>query len=377
MMILWLMLALMTTVAAVVVVWPFARGANGLKSGSEVMVYRDQLEEIERNCGLGVVGAAEAEAARVEISRRLLAADAAAASVTISALAAAPASSWRRRAAALAAVIMLPLGSVSMYLALGSPSLTSTSLAAPPNDLPEHQSVVALLRQAEAHLASNPDDGRGWAVVAPVYMQIARYNDAVRARTNVLGLLGETAERQADLGEALVAAANGIVTAEAKTAFERALALDAKEVSARFYVGLAAEQENRREDARKIWSELLAEAPPAARWADFVRRALARVEGAPVVSPPGPSAADMEAAAKAPPEQQSDMIQGMVQRLADRLKQNGSDADGWIRLMRSYVVLGEGERARAALADARRALALEPDKVRRVDEAAKGLGLEG
>ena len=236
---------------------------------------------------------------------------------------------------------------------------------------------MALLRQAEAHLASNPDDGRGWAVVAPVYMQIARYSDAVRARTNVLRLLGETAERQADLGEALVAAANGVVTAEAKSAFDRALAHDPTDVSARFYIGLAAEQENRREDARKIWSELLAEAPPAAAWADFVRRALARVEGPPAVSPPGPPAADMEAAAKAPPEQQADMIRGMVQRLADRLKQDGSDADGWIRLMRSYVVLGDSERARAALADARRALASAPDKVRQLDEAAKGLGLEG
>lgn len=376
-MVLWLMLSLMTTLAAVVVVWPLARGAKGLKSGSEVMVYRDQLEEIDRNRAIGAIGAVEAEAARVEISRRLLAADAAAASAATSARAHTPAASWRRRAAAIGAVIMLSLGSVSLYLALGSPNLTSTSLAAPPNDLPEHQSVVALLQQAEAHLASHPDDGRGWAVVAPVYMQISRYNDAVRARANVLRLLGETAERQADLGEALVAAANGVVTAEAKAAFERALALDAKDVAARFYVGLAAEQDNRREDARKIWNELLAEAPPGATWAEFVRRALARVEGAPSVSPPGPTAADVEAAAKAPPEQQTDMIQGMVQRLADRLKQDGSDADGWIRLVRSYVVLGDKQKAQAAVLDARRALASDPDKVRRVDETAKGLGLEG
>lgn len=358
---LWLMVALMTAVAGFVIVWPLARGGQVRKLGNEVAIYHDQLEEIERDRAFGRIGSADAAA--------------------VSAVASAPtpgsAATWRRRAAAIAALMLLLAGGLGLYLALGSPRLMNTSLAAPPSEVPEHQSIVALLRQAEAHLASNPEDGRGWAVVAPVYMQIARYEDAVRARRNVLRLLGETAERQADLGEALVAAANGVGTAEAKAAFERALALDGKDVSARFYLGLAAEQEGRREDAGKIWRELLAEAHPAAPWADFVRRALARLKGAPTSGPPGPNALDVEAAAKLPPEQQTDMIRGMVQRLAERLKQDGSDADGWIRLLRSYKVLGEGDRARAALADARRALADDPTKVSRVNDAAKELGVDG
>jgi cytochrome c-type biogenesis protein CcmH len=77
------------------------------------------------------------------------------------------------------------------------------------------------------------------------------------------------------------------------------------------------------------------------------------------------------------PQQRQEMIAGMVARLADRLKTDGSDADGWLRLMRAYMVLGERDKARAAAADARRALAGEADKVQRIDELVKGLGLEG
>ena len=71
------------------------------------------------------------------------------------------------------------------------------------------------------------------------------------------------------------------------------------------------------------------------------------------------------------------MIRGMVERLAGRLKQNGDDVEGWLRLVRAYMVLGERDKAHAAAADARRALAGNPDKLRRIDDMIKSLGLEG
>jgi cytochrome c-type biogenesis protein CcmH len=92
---------------------------------------------------------------------------------------------------------------------------------------------------------------------------------------------------------------------------------------------------------------------------------------------PGPSAADIAAAQKLAPDQQNQMITGMVAKLADRLKQDGSDIEGWLRLLRAYMVLGERDKATTAAADARRALAGDPDKIRRIDELAKELGLQG
>ena len=84
------------------------------------------------------------------------------------------------------------------------------------------------IAQVEAHLAKNPEDGRGWKVVAPVEDGLGRFEDAVKARRNAIRLSGASADREADLGESLMGAANGVVTDEAKAAFERALALDAK-----------------------------------------------------------------------------------------------------------------------------------------------------
>jgi cytochrome c-type biogenesis protein CcmH len=192
----------------------------------------------------------------------------------------------------------------------------------------------------------------------------------VKARRNVLRIAGESAEGQADLGEALVGNANGIVTAEAKVAFERAVALDPQDVKGRYFLGLAAEQDGRRNDAVSIWRGMVAGAPADAPWVGFVRGELARVQG-------GPSPDDVAAASQMAPEQRMTMIRGMVEKLADRLHHDGADLEGWLRLVRSYMVLGERDKARAAAVDARRALVSDPDKLRQINELVKGLGIEG
>ena len=139
--------------------------------------------------------------------------------------------------------------------------------------------------------------------------------------------------------------------------------LDGKNVMARFYMGMAADQDGRRADADKIWRELLASAPPGAPWIEVVRHAIARdapgiaANAPPAPNAPGPSAADVAAAGQMNAQDRDQMIRGMVTRLADKLKQDGSDIDGWERLLRAYMVLGERDKAHAAAADARKALA--------------------
>src|SRR5215207_574061 len=284
-MILWLIFATMTATAMLAVLLPLRRRAPA-RSGSDVAVYRDQLEEIDRDRAAGLVGAGEAEAARVEISRRLIAA---AAPIEQGRADAPVEAKWGRRAAALAGVVMLPLGSAGLYLALGSPDIPSEPLAARSVASPAPMSIEAMIVQVEAHLARNPDDGRGWEVLAPIYLRAGRFDDAVKARRNALRLLGPTAVRQADLGQAMVAAADGVVTADARAAFERAAALDPADVMARYFFGLAAEQEGKREEAAAIWRKLLAE--PGARWTATVQAALAQIGEAVAPGPSSPAAA--------------------------------------------------------------------------------------
>jgi cytochrome c-type biogenesis protein CcmH len=368
----WLAIALMTAAAVFAVLWPLGRPARP-QAGSDVAVYKDQLEEIERDLAAGRIGQTEAEAARLEVSRRLLAA----AEKSAAEPGAAPAgggSLWRRRAVAVLALTLLPAGTTALYFSLGSPDLPSQPLAARGGGPLEQRSIAGLVAQVEAHLERNPEDGRGWEVLAPVYMRAGRFEEAVKARRNVIRLLGSNAEREADLGEALVGAANGVVTAEARAAFERVQKLDPADARAQYYLGLAAEQDGRREDAATIWRNLLDRAPKDAPWLSLVQAALARVsQGA----ARGPSAEDVAAAGQLTPEQRAEMIRGMVEGLAERLKKDGTDLDGWVRLVRAYMVLGERDKARAAAADARRALAGDAEKLKRLDTSLKGLGVEG
>jgi cytochrome c-type biogenesis protein CcmH len=371
-MILWVIFALMTATAIFAVVWPLGRPPRASAGGSDLAVYKDQLKEIDSDRASGLIREAEAEAARLEISRRLLAA----AEPPSGAAPPALPKSERRRLAAVVALAVLTLGPLGFYIALGSPNIPGEPAFARITTPQGHESIASLVSQVEAHLAAAPKDGAGWEVLAPVYTRLGRFDDAVQARKKALSLNGATAAREADLGEAETAAANGVVTAEAKAAFERAVGRDPKEAKARYFLGLAAEQDGRNDDAVSIWRSMLAEAPSGAPWVGFVRQALGRVSGAQIATAE-PSTADISAAADMSGDARRDMIRGMVARLADRLHDNGADVEGWLRLVRAYVVLGDRTKAKDAAAEAKRALGERPDDIRRIDDLVKGLGLEG
>ena len=364
---LWFVFALMTAAAVFAVLWPLGRGRRPQREGSEATVYRDQLAEVERDVAAGTIGASEAEAARVEIIRRLLAA------ADAERVAPSPVNTTLRRAVAVAALAGLPLMAVAFYLPLGSPRLPGFPLAERAQAPAASQPLDNLVAQVEAHLEKNPTDGRGWTVLAPVLAKLGRFDDAVRAYRNSITTNGDSASRRADLGEAIAGAAGGVVTSEAKAEFERAIALNADDVKASYFLGVAAEQDGRAAEAASIWRGMLAKAPPDAPWRSVVQTALTRVGGsAPVLSD------DTIAAAKDINEtDRSAMIRGMVDRLASRLKQNGSDVEGWLRLVRAYMVMGDRDKAKGASADARQAVANDAERLRTLNEGLKSLGLDG
>lgn len=379
---LFLILALMTAAAIFAVLWPLSRRPSAATTGYDVAVYRDQLDEVERDRKAGLIPDSEAEAARLEISRRLLGA----AEADVKPAADTAGSLWRRRTAALIALIAVPVLAAALYINWGSPTLPGAPLAGRLQVPPEQRSIESMVAQVEAHLEQNPDDGRGWDVVAPVYMRMGRFNDAVRARANALRLLGATADREADLGEAMVAAGNSIVTADAKTSFERALKIDPNHLKAQYFIGLAAEQDGRPAEAARIWRAMLERAPANAPFRPLVVESLARVDNGeppkgiavePKASQAGPTTEDMAAAQQLTPEQRTQMVRGMVDRLAERLKSDTTNFDGWLRLVRAYVVMGDAERARGALADARNAIGNDDEKRKRLDDLAKSLGIDG
>jgi cytochrome c-type biogenesis protein CcmH len=366
---LWFVFALMTAAAVFAVLWPLSRGARPQRQGTEAAVYKDQLAEIERDVAAGLIGPPEAEAARVEISRRLLAADdverdlPASSNVTL------------RRAVAVIALAGLPVLALAFYLPLGSPKLPDFPLAERAQAPAASQPLDNLVAQVEAHLEKNPTDARGWNVLAPVLAKLGRFDDSVRAYRNAIAYGGDSAERRADLGEVLIAAAGGVVTMDAKTEFERAAALNADDAKANYFLGLAAEQDGRKAEAASIWRAMLAKAPADAPWRPLVMAALARVGGAP--GAPALSDDTIAAAKDMTETDRSAMIRGMVDRLASRLKQNGDDVEGWLRLVRAYMVMGDRDKAKTALGEARQAVANDAERLRALNEGLKNLGLDG
>jgi cytochrome c-type biogenesis protein CcmH len=321
--------------------------------------YTAQITEIDRQLSLSLIGEAEAAAARTEAARRLLAA-------VPDRAAEAGAGGSARNLAAVMILAVVPAIALPVYLARGTPDMPSFPLAerAPqkPAD-PQGLNVADALRQIETHLAANPDDGRGHEVVGPVYLRLERHADAVRAFASALRLLGPTAERHASLGEALVFEANGVVTAEARAAFEAASALDARHVKSRFFLALAAQQEGDRPRAIALLSALSADLPDGNLKTEIAKQ-LAELG----VLPKGG-----EAVAALPADEQAAAIRSMVEGLAQRLATTGGTAEEWARLIRALTVLKDTDRARLILAEARQKFAAAPDDLRRIEDAGKGL----
>ncbi|TPJ40290.1 c-type cytochrome biogenesis protein CcmI [Mesorhizobium sp. B2-5-13] len=375
-MLFWVIAAILTLGASLAVLLPLAGASKGAPSSGDhdLEVYRDQLAELDRDAARGLIGPAEAAEARAEIARRILRlgnADPAGETSGRSA-------SVTARLVATVAVLAVPLVSWGLYSQIGSPDLPSQPLSDRLAKNPADSSVDELVARAEAHLAANPSDGRGWDVLAPVYLRMQRFADAAAAYRNAIRLDGDSAIRQAGLGEAIAGAAGGIVSADAQDAFEAALKLDPANAKASFYLAMALAQEGRGKEAAAAWQAMLGTLPPDSPWRGAVEQALAK-SGGPEVAPgaaaKGPDAAGLDAASSMSPQDREAMINTMVAGLDDKLRQNPRDPEGWMRLVRSYVVLGKTDQARDALGRAIAVFGADSDEARKFTAFAASLGL--
>jgi cytochrome c-type biogenesis protein CcmH len=379
-MLLWLCFALLTAAVVAALARPLWRATPvGGHADGELAVYRDQLRELEADRERGLVGAEEAEAARVELARRLIKEAERTGAGATAATGLALGGRWVTGLIALG----LPVAAIALYLALGSPGLPARPLAERMAAPADKSSVAELVRKVEARLRERPEEGEGWDAIAPVYMRMQRFADAADAYERALRLLGETPPRLLGLGEALIMSSNGLVGEQARRTFERLRALEPGHIEARFWLAIGKQQDGNRDGAVADLQALLAESPADAPWRAFVEERLAEFGAAPVkgsasreqprsTAPSGPAALDV---AKMTPEERTAFITQMVDGLAERLKKDGKDLDGWVKLVRSLHVLGRREEALTALGNARRALEGDTQAIATLDALAGSLGL--
>lgn len=370
---LWIAIVVLTVGAAALALLPLLRPRRSRSSLEHaVQFYESRRQELERQVAAGLISESERAASEAEQARRLLAIGRQQQAAEEQGQDAA----FRRKMAALLLLLGLPLLSIPLYLRTGTPNFPDQPIASrvAPNGDAE---MAQALQRIELHLASNPNDARGFEVIAPAYMRLGRFQDAAFAYRRVIAISGETAERLADLGEALIAAQNGIVSAEAKEAFLKAVALDPSFAKARFYIALATEQDGDAAGAVQKLQDLsasLPEGPGKMRVEAELDRF--RAEGkAPARPQSGPQSEAGRALSALPADERAKAIEGMVESLAARLSTQGGSFEEWQRLIQARVVLNQRDKAFAALQDARKALGESAKS--ELDRLAAALDLKG
>lgn len=390
--------ALLMALTLALLLWPLLRRRAGAAGGSRgqfaLRVYRDQLAEVERDLERGVLRPDQAEAARTEVKRRMLAA--ADEAEPEKSAGEGPASTpptvsrdtaLRSWAVAVALALLVPAVAGLLYFRLGAPGSSDRPLAErqAAGDLASAGGDTISLEQAvqnlQERLDHTPGDVGGWYLLGRAYLRLGRYPDALAALRRAQALAPDEPELAGVYAEALIAAEGGRIGEEARAALQRVLVLDPLSPQARFLLALDRAQQGDLHGAMQGWTDLLAIAPPSAPWLATVREQLnqaglrsgidlqtiqpsaeardlaarAAQSGRETPPPaaslaPGPTAEDMAAARDMTPAERDRMVRGMVDRLAARLRDNPDDAEGWRRLARAYDVLGEPDKAAEARA---------------------------
>jgi len=374
---------LLTLAALAALAWPLLRRQGRALERPELAVYRDQLAELERDLARGLIGPEEAAAARREIERRLLRAASAAGPALVS--------TPLGKVSVVVALLVVPAVAGLTYWRLGSPHLPDQPLAARSIPQPPGPDVREMVARLEQRLEREPESLDGWLLLARSKAALGDPLGGIVAARRAISLAPNSTAATITLAELLIQAGGGVVPVEARELLEAVRSREPGEPRAAYYLGLAAAQSGESERALAIWETLLAEAAPDAPWRTAVEAAireagrtagieveamLARArsranetrslvasegagrESAAAPVPSGEVAERARAIAALPPEERAAAIRGMVESLEARLEASGGDAEGWMRLGRARVVLGEPEKARAAFA---RALALRPD----------------
>ncbi len=415
-MILWIILAVMTVVAVLAVLVPLSRQREGeevpvASKASDTAVYKDQLKEVKSDFDRGLLAESEAKAAHAEVARRLLKA---AGSVESDAKINTDknASVWLRKLTSGVTIVGIPALALGLYMVYGSPGLPGQPFAereAPgaPTSVAQSNSTRLLIARAEEHLKNNPDDIRGWEILAPIYSRLRRFSDASYALKRVMDLSGNGPKAAADYGESLILGNRGEVPPEALEVFNNLLKSNPKMPRPLHYIALADAQAGRLKEAAKKWRALLVSNPQDAPWRADIERLATQAEkeasktsssSTPAIAPATPSAATPSAGNVNTPQNKqlpalSDeqlnagnamdegsrqrMIVAMVKRLSDRLAKDGGSVEEWINLAQTQNVLGKTAQAKAALASAETAFAAKPQALEQLKNVRAQLGLGG
>ena len=375
----WILFAIVTASVILAVARPLGRAAQpAASSASEMEAYKLQLAELDREQELGSIGPEEAEQTRTEISRRLLKVSRQGGT----AFSGKPIAAFNTNIAFAAVAGVIAIGSAGLYAKYGTPTLSDQPLEARLSAPPSQQPLAIQISNTEHRLRADPDSAADWADIAPKYFRTMQFDKAAHAYRRAIRLGGQDEEKLLGLFEALVYSNEGNISAEAKTVLDTATAKYPKSLRGRAWLAIRNTQEGKKAEAEQIYREMLSENPPGG-WKGLIYKQLAALNEddsgaqapanlqpsakAPAISK-APQMSQAPKASTAPAANQAPPLEGMAERLAARLKQNGADLNGWVMLIRSYSVMKQPAKMQEAADSARRQFASDPESLKKIDE---------
>lgn len=365
----WSIFAALTIISLALVLWPLWRARDpqsAKRAALEQVVYKDQLAELERDKKAGRIGETEAKSAYAEIARRLLNASKGENHLT--------------RTAANNSLIVLVVSAIAiagfgglLYARIGNPTLRDLPQETRLANAVKNRDMAAMMLMVERQVEQNPDNLRAWKVLAPALKRSGRFNDAANAYARIMQLDKPTIPLLVDYAESLILANNGNPPPRAIAALKAIVKRDPNHAIAKFYLAIALRQDGKNKEALAAFRELQASNPKNLRLQMAIQRQIIALGGKPDKKAPGPDADQMRAAANMTPEQRREMIKGMVDRLATRLEENGDDLDGWLRLIRARVVMGDAKGAFAAVEKAKSQFKSDANALARIEGLSKQL----
>ena len=403
----WVLIILTALLIAVFLGFAMLRGRKSREPAAayDLRVYREQLAGVDRDLARGVIGEADAERVRTEISRRILAADAQMQSQSEQA----GPPSWVSITALSIMTVVLVGGGAWMYRQMGAaglpdqplsqrlemaealrtdrPSQAEAEAAAPAAPAPQlDESYANLLGQLRDTVAQRPDDLQGHILLAQHEANAGNFPAAYKAQQRVIELSGADAPADAysHLAEMMILATNGYVSPEAEEALKQALQRDPRHGPAQYYLGQMMVQVGRPDIGYRIWVDALRNAPAGAPWAEAIyaqldelafRAGVFNAPDIPAPAAPGPSQGDVEAASALSPEERQEMILGMINQLSDRLATEGGSPEEWARLIAALGVVGDTERATGVYEESQTVFAGNADALDMLGAAARQAGI--
>jgi len=366
---LWVVFIIILIITLMAVILPVIRLRTNSFDRQDAIVYRDQLTEIEHDIERGTLSAQDGDILQAEIKKRMERNK----KNGVNRNGDHPQTRKQTLTKIAVVISIIPFASLGLYSHLGSPAKPDLPFAKRSLILPTetaNNDLNLLLKRLKKRLHKNPNEIDGWILLGQSLVSLGKFNEASEAFKRALQINPSRAEIAASIAETKFMANEGSFNTEVRHFLIKAQKLNPREHKALYYLGLDSFTQKRYRQAIQYWVDLISISPLGAPWLNTVRERMVKAAGfgkfkisefsSRLISPSdnptnlqqrlgnGPTQEDIDNTKNMTKKEREQFIRSMVERLAERLKLDPNNLDGWRRLAHSYRVLGEQKEAAKA-----------------------------